>query len=298
VLLSLVLMFADSRFDYLSKLRYYTAVLVTPVHFVAAVPARISEWVAAAFSSRTQLMDENAALKDQLLELQFRLQKLEHLSAENRRLNALLNASSDVEERVVRAQLMGESPDPFSKRILINKGANDGVYIGQPVLDADGLMGQVTEVESLQSWVLLITDPQHSTPIQINRNGTRAVASGTRDTLHTLTLVNVPNTADIETGDLLVTSGLGQRFPAGFPVGVVSSVRVDPGKPFAEVLVQPTANIDRSRNLLLVFSDIRLTMPEAAEAAFESGELIRSEDAEQAESAAEVVADPEPGAAP
>ena len=255
VLLSLVLMFADSRFDYLSKVRFYSAVLVTPVHVVAAIPARINEWGRGAFSSRNELLDANAALQDQLLETRFRLQKLEHLSAENRRLNALLNASSDVQERVVRAQLMGESPDPFSKRILINRGVNDDVYVGQPVLDADGLMGQVIEVQSLQSWVLLITDPQHSTPIQVNRNGIRAVASGTRDTLHTLSLVNVPNTADIREGDLLVTSGLGQRFPAGYPVGVVSSVRVDTGKPFAEVLVQPTASIDRSRNLLLVFAE-------------------------------------------
>lgn len=255
VLLSLVLMFADSRFDYLAKVRFYSAVLVTPVYVVAAIPARISEWGRGAFASRNELLDANSALQDQLLETRFRLQKLEHLSAENRRLNALLNASSDVPERVVRAQLMGESPDPFSKRILINRGANDDVYVGQPVLDADGLMGQVTEVQSLQSWVLLITDPQHSTPIQVNRNGIRAVASGTRDTLHALTLVNVPNTADIREGDLLVTSGLGQRFPAGYPVGVVSSVRVDTGKPFAEVLVQPTASIDRSRNLLLVFAE-------------------------------------------
>lgn len=253
--LSLVLMFADSRFDYLSRVRYYVAVLVTPVHIVAAVPSRINGWVAEVFASRTRLLDENAALRDRLLEMQVQLQKLEHLSAENRRLNALLNASSDVAERVVRAQLTGESPDPFSKRILINRGSNDGVYVGQPVLDAEGLMGQVMEVEPLQSWVLLISDPQHSTPVQINRNGIRSVASGTRDTLHTLTLNNLPNTADIEVGDLLVTSGLGQRFPAGFPVGVVASINTDPGKPFADVLVQPTARIDRSRNLLLVFSN-------------------------------------------
>lgn len=255
MLLSLVLMFADSRFDFMSRVRYYVSVVVTPVHFMAAVPSQINQWVSEMFSSRTSLLEENAALRDRLLEMQVQLQKLEHLSAENRRLNELLNASSDVQERVVRAQLTGESPDPFSKRIRINRGSNDGVFVGQPVLDAEGLMGQVMEVEPMQSWVLLITDPQHATPVQVNRNGIRSVASGTRDTLHTLTLNNLPNTADLRVGDLLVTSGLGGRFPAGFPVGVVSNIRIDPGKPFAEVLVQPTARIDRSRNLLLVFSD-------------------------------------------
>lgn len=248
-------MFADSRFDFLTRVRYYAAMLVTPVHFVAAVPLRVSEFLTGSFLSRSELHQQNEALTDELLMLKFQLQKHEHLSAENRRLNDLLKASSDVQELVVRAQLMGESPDPFSKKILINKGSADDVYIGQPVLDAEGLMGQVVEVDALHSWVLLITDPQHGTPVQVNRNGTRATAAGTRDSLHNLTLVNVPNTADIQVGDLLVTSGLGQRFPAGYPVGIVSRVQMDPGKPFAEVMATPTASINRSRNLLLVFDN-------------------------------------------
>jgi rod shape-determining protein MreC len=248
-------MFADSRFDYLTRVRYYAAMLVTPVHFVAAVPLRVSEFLTGSFNSRRELLQQNETLADELLLLKFQLQKLEHLSAENRRLNDLLKASSDVQELVVRAQLMGESPDPFSKKILINKGSADDVYIGQSVLDAEGLMGQVVEVDALHSWVLLITDPQHSTPVQVNRNGIRAIASGTRDSLHNLNLVNVPNTADIQVGDLLVTSGIGQRFPAGYPVGIVSRVQMDPGKPFAEVMAIPTASISRSRNLLLVFDN-------------------------------------------
>src|SRR5690606_2489487 len=109
-------------------------------------------------------------------------------------------------------------------------------------------------VSALSSWVLLITDPQHSTPVQINRNGVRAIASGTRDTLHQLTLNNIPNTEDVKVGDILVTSGIGGRFPPGYPVGVVSSVTQDPAKPFADVVVTPTAQINRSRNLLVVFA--------------------------------------------
>jgi rod shape-determining protein MreC len=246
-------MFADTRFDYLTQARYYVAMMVTPVHFIAGVPLRVGEFVTGLFQSRRELLEENDALREQLLLQQFDLQKLEHLEAENRRLNDLLKASSSVDEVVVRAQLAGIAPDPFTKRVLINKGSTDDVFIGQSVLDANGLMGQVVEVEALNSWVLLISDPQHATPVVVNRNGIRAIASGTRDSLHMLTLNNVPNTADVQVGDLLVTSGLGGRFPPGYPVGIIKTVAVDPGKPFADILVMPTAQIDRSRNLLLVF---------------------------------------------
>ena len=246
-------MFADSRFDYLSQVRFYATVVVTPIQIVADLPSRASQAIASMFKDRSDLEGENTQLREALLMQQYQLQKLDHLVAENQRLNDLLKASSIVEEIVVRAQLTGESPDPYVKKILINKGTTEGVFVGQSVLDASGLMGQVVEVEPLRSWVLLITDPQHSTPVQINRNGLRAIASGTRDSLHMLMLNNIPNTEDVQVGDDLVTSGLGGRFPAGYPVGVISSIIHDPGKPFADVLVIPTAEINRSRNLLLVF---------------------------------------------
>lgn len=253
VLLSLLLMFADNRFDYLSQVRYYASFVVTPVHWLADGPQQMSGSFTTFFKKRNDLMDDNESLREELLLQKVQLQKLGHLDAENKRLNGLLNASSIVDGIVVRAQLMGESPDPFSKKVIINKGSRDGVYVGQPVLDADGLFGQVVELEAYSSWVLLVTDPHHSTPIQINRNGVRAVASGTHDSLHQMVLNNMPDTADIEVGDVLVTSGLGQRFPVGYPVGVISSIIHDGGQPFAIVTVLPTAQLDKSRNLLLVF---------------------------------------------
>lgn len=252
-LLSLVLMFADSRFDYLSRLRYYTGVAVTPLHYVASLPLRAFEGMLGSLRARDELSAENEDLREQLLMQQYQLQRLEYLQAENERLNALLKASAIVEEEVVRVQLIGVSPDPFAKRILINKGSTEGVYLGQPVIDAYGLMGQVAEVQPLSSWVLLITDPQHGTPVLVNRNGLRAIAYGTRDNIHQLALGDVPNTADIKEGDLLFTSGVDRKFPPGYPVGVVTSIYHDPGKPFADVIAMPTAQIDRSRNLLLVF---------------------------------------------
>ncbi len=252
-LLSMIMMLADSRFSYLSQVRFYASYLVTPLHWLADTPRSISDSVNNNFQSRSYLIGENQRLKEQLLTLQFRLQKQEHLEAENQRLNELLNASSIVDERGVLAQVTGESPDPFIKRVLINKGSSDGVFVGQPVLDAYGLMGQVIEVEPFTSWVLMITDPQHSTPIQVNRNGNRAIASGTQDSLHRLVLNNISDTFDVREDDVLVTSGFGGRFPAGYPVGVVSSVVHDPGEPFATVTIEPTAQLDRSRNVLLVF---------------------------------------------
>ncbi len=253
-LLSLVLMFADSRFDYLGRVRFYIAIVVTPLHLMADLPSRTADAFHAFFRTREELVADNQRLQDEMLMLQFRLQKLDHLEAENQRLNELLKASSVFDDAAVRAQLLDESPDPFSKRVVINRGSNDGVFIGQPVVDAHGLVGQVVQVEPLTSWVLLITDPLHNTPVQVNRNGVRAIAAGTSDSLHQLTLENVSSTADIQVGDELVTSGLDQRLPAGYPVGVVTSVRNDPGQPFASIRVTPTAQLDRSRNVLLLFS--------------------------------------------
>jgi rod shape-determining protein MreC len=259
-------MFADSRFDYLSRVRYYTSIAVTPLHLMADLPSRTADAFSSFFQSRTELEIRNAELEEQLLMLQFKLQKIDHLVAENERLNDLLKASSIVGEVAMRAQLLGESPDPFAKRLLINKGNKDGVFIGQPVVDAYGLMGQVVEVEPLTSWVLLITDPLHATPVQVNRNGMRAIAAGTPDSLHQLTLENVPTNADIQVGDVLVTSGLDQRLPPGYPVGIVRSIDKDPGQSFASVYVAPTAQLDRSSNLLLLFSSSEPLKPQGPQA--------------------------------
>jgi rod shape-determining protein MreC len=254
VLLSLGLMFADHRSDYLSLVRYYASYIVTPVYQLAALPRLLGDSFGTQLRSRKSLMEENMRLREQLMEQSRQLQKLEHLSAENGRLNSLLKASANVDEGVMRAQLISESPDPFAKRVLINRGARDGVFLGQPVLDAFGLMGQVVEVAPYTSWVLLVSDPLHATPVQINRNGVRAVAAGTQGALHELELRNIPNTADIRVGDLLISSGLGQRFPPGYPVGEITRVVHDPGQPFALVSAKPSAQLDISRNLLLVYS--------------------------------------------
>ena len=253
VLISLILMFADNRFGYLSQARFYASYAVTPIHYISELPQSMKQQLNNILKSRGNLLAENHLLQEELLMQRYQLQRFDHLTSENERLNGLLNASVLVDDIVVRAQIVSESIDPFRKQILINKGSFHGVYDGQPVLDADGLFGQVISLEPYYSWVQLITDPQHSTPVQINRNGIRAVVSGTQGSLNEMVMNNMTGNADIEVGDMLVTSGLGQRFPAGYKVGLITNIVRDPGQSFAQVTVQPTAQLDRSRNLLLVF---------------------------------------------
>lgn len=203
--------------------------------------------------SRRTLLEENASQRGELLILKAKLQKMAGMAAENVRLRELLNSSALLDTSVLVAELISISPDPRSHRIVLNKGSNDGVYVGQAVLDSEGLMGQIVDIGPSISHALLISDSSHALPVQINRNGIRSVAEGT-GLLHELVLRHVATTTDVKVGDLLVSSGLGQRFPVGYPVADISEVILDPGKPFATVKAVPRAQLNRSRHVLLVFS--------------------------------------------
>lgn len=264
--LSVALMVVDARFDTLKPLRSHLGQVLTPFYWLAEQPVRLWRGVSQQFSSRDELIAENEKLKAEALLLQRRLQKLATLTEQNVRLRELLNSAALVDDKVLVSELIGVDPNPFTHRILIDKGEKDGVFLGQPVLDALGLMGQVVEVMPYTARVLLLTDSTHSIPVQVNRNGLRAIAIGTGNP-ESLELRHVADTADIKEGDLLVSSGLGQRFPAGYPVATVREVIHDPAQPFAVVRVQPTARLNRSRHLLLVFSDPRSPEQRAAEAA-------------------------------
>lgn len=252
VVLSVAVMFADSRFDYLDRLRYSLGYLTAPVYWVADTPARISYWIDDVFVSHGDLIEENERLREELLFAQRELQLLAGLATENSRLRALQEASASVDGRVLTAEIINISSNPGSRRVLINRGATDGVLEGQALLDANGLMGQVTEVLPFTSWVMLITDSRHGTPVQVNRNGERAIARGSRGDIPELELEYVPDTSDIEVGDLLVSSGLGQRFPKDYPVAVVTSVVHDRGQPFARIKARPLAQMDRTRHVMLL----------------------------------------------
>ena len=291
--LSVALMLVDARLDTLKPVRSQLGLVLTPVYWLADLPVRLWQGVTEQFSSHSELLAENEKLKAEALLLQRRLQKLATLTEQNVRLRELLNSAALVDDKVLVGELIGVDPNPFTQRILIDKGEKDGVFLGQPVLDARGLMGQVVEVMPYSSRVLLLTDTTHSIPIQVNRNGLRAIASGTGNP-ERLELRHVADTADIKEGDLLVSSGLGQRFPAGYPVAMVSEVIHDSGQPFAIVRAVPTAMLNRSRYMLLVFTDPRTPEQRATESAKAQEALDREilQQAQPATQAAEAPATP------
>ncbi|MEX0901787.1 MAG: rod shape-determining protein MreC [Pseudohongiellaceae bacterium] len=264
ILLSVCIMFADNRFGYLDKVRYALGYITTPIYWVADTPARTSSWIDDVLISHTDLLEENDRLREELLLSRRQLQLLESLATENNRLRALRDSALTVNREVLPAEIINVSPDPYSKRVLINKGANDGVYVGQALLDANGVMGQVDEILPFTSWVLLITDSHHVTPVQVNRNGERALARGSRTTATELELEFVTQTQDIKAGDRLVTSGMGQLFPKNYPVATVISVYKDPGQPFATVKARPLAQMASTRHVMLVFDDTTQDLLEQA----------------------------------
>jgi rod shape-determining protein MreC len=272
--LSIVLMTVDHRQHHLDALRSTLSIVVYPLQVLVNLPNALSGWFRESLSTRRTLQEENASLRTQQLVLQSRLQKLEALEAENLRLRELLGSSFQLGERVLVAEIMSVDLDPYKHQVLLNKGELNDVSVGQPVLDEAGVMGQVIAVTPLTATVMLISDPDHAIPVQVNRNGLRSVALGT-GALDQLTLPHIPNTADIRVGDLLTTSGLGGRFPPGYPVAEVAAVVQDPGRSFSQVLATPRAKLDRSRQVLLVRRgrelDFALTAPkEAAETKIET----------------------------
>ncbi len=254
LLVSLALIGTDHLSRLLKPLHFVLSTVTAPVQWVADIPSQISSWSVNSFQTADTLKAENQSLRTEVLLLKRRVQKLASTVAENSQLKELLGAYNLAEERISVAEIIAVDPDPFRHEVIINKGASQKAYVGQTVLDAEGLMGQVVQVGAFTSRVLLITDVSHGVPVYVNRNGVRAVAVGSGE-LDKLKLLHVPDTADILEGDLLVSSGLGGRFPKGYPVGVVASVRHDPGQPFAVVEARPMAHLDRSRHVLLVFLD-------------------------------------------
>lgn len=249
---SLALMLMDHRQNHLETVRATLSTLTSPLYYIVNLPRSASEWAGETLTTREGLQRSNRTLHKENLLLKVRQQKMAALELENTRLRNLLDSSFKIGERVLIAELIAIELDPYRQQVMINKGANSGVFQGQPVLDADGVMGQVAHVHYATSSVLMITDISHALPVQVNRNGLRAIAKGT-GRIDTLELPHLPNSADIHEGDLLVTSGLGGRFPAGYPVARVTSVQHKPGEPFAAVQAQPLAHLDRTREALLVW---------------------------------------------
>ncbi|WP_439824837.1 rod shape-determining protein MreC [Aeromonas caviae] len=254
VIISVAAIVADSRFGVFSHVRVYLSSLVSPLQYIANAPGTLLDTMSTQVQTRADLIEQTKQQEQQLFTLRSRLLKLDQLEHENQRLRELLGSPVHKESRKMVAELLSVDSDPFSHQVLINKGALDGVYNGQPVINDQGVVGQVLHVGSTTSRVLLITDSSHGIPVRVLRNDLRAIASGSGE-LDKLELRNLPRNTDVQVGDLLVTSGLGGRFPEGYPVATVTRSDYVEGKPFAQIEAKPLVALDRLRYLLLLWTD-------------------------------------------
>ena len=271
-IVSIGLMIVDDAGEKLSPVRDVLSVMAQPIEMAAEWPGQTLDTLDRYFD-RGALLRENERLRQNNLLLQGRLQRLAALEAENERIRALLASASVLDQNVLIARIMSVSPDPYRQYVKLNKGSTDGVFVGQALIDAHGIMGQVTDVTPLGSRAILISDPNNGVPVEINRTGLQTIAQGTGHA-ETLTLPFLPNNADVEVGDLLVSSGLGGRYPADYPVARITSVRHRPGGEFLDVGAAPTAELERGREALLIWST-----PEPAEDSVASQDPSSTDDA-------------------
>lgn len=251
--LSILLLVIDHRDNHLDTARKAMGATVYPLRVLVDAPVSAWRWINDTTTSRNELQLENSRLNAERLLTQARLQRYSALEAENARLRAMLDARERVRDQVRVAEILSVSANPFRHVLVVDKGTNDGVYEGQAIVDAVGVVGQVIQAGVLSSQCLLISDPGHDLPVEVNRNGLRTIARGTGE-FDRLDLPFLPNNADIRPGDLLVTSGLGGAFPAGYPVAVIASVTRVPEEPFALVSAKPSASLNQVREVMLIWS--------------------------------------------
>lgn len=261
---SVALMVLSHQDPTFGRLREYLTALVFPFQSVVDRPVKFFYWLQTSFATQQEVLEENARLRARQLMLQAKLQKLLSLERENAQLRELLSSSSHLTDKMVVAQLISADLDPLTQEVIVDKGSRDGVFLGQPALDAYGVVGQVIEVGLSSSRILLVTDARSAIPVQNTRNGLRGIIAGTSYS-NELILLNAPVTIDIKVGDRFVTSGLGGRFPFGYPVGQVISIKREPGRRFASILVQPIARMNQSRLVVLVWPPETPSLPSASE---------------------------------
>ena len=252
VIASIGLMTLDHRQGQMETVRNTLSYVLYPLQYTIDLPIRLYHWSDETLSTHQTLLDEKRRLEDLHLQHRVRLQKLDILEKENFRLRELLSATPKIGEEVLIAEIINVDVDPYRQLTIINKGKNDKVYVSQPIIDAEGIIGQTIHVSATSSTVMLITDASHALPVQIDRTGLRAVAFGTGKIDH-LDLRHIPHNADIRKGDTLITSGLGGRFPANYPVAVITHIERSPDEAFVTVRAEPLALLDRSREVLLVW---------------------------------------------
>ncbi len=255
ILLAIVLMMMDQRGHYVPRLRSAMELAFEPVFHLVGWPGAALQSLDQHTRARRGLIAENQHLSQQLLKTAGSVQTQASLQKENQRLRDLLEATQGRAYNFRFAEMKRVDLDPFAHKVWIDRGVEEGVFIGQAVIDGLGIVGQVEDVHRHFATVRLISDPDHALPVQINRTGLRTVAYGTGQTSYLL-MPNVPLQADVSPGDRIVTSGLGDRFPPGFPVGEVERVERDGGETFAMVYMRPFAALDRGREVLLIESQL------------------------------------------
>ena len=260
IIFSILVMYLDHREHHLDVLRRTIGAAVYPVRLAVDAPTRLWDWLGQSTTSRNELELELGRLEAEKLLTHARLQRLTALEAENARLRALLEARSRVRDEIRVAEILAVDANPYEHNLVIGIGSRDGVYDGQAIVDANGVVGQVIRTGVMTAQAVLISDTDHALPVEVNRNGLRTIAVGTGQ-IDRLDLPFLPNNADIRAGDLLVTSGLGGAFPAGYPVAVVNAVTRIPQEPFANVTATPEAALDQVREVMLIWS----TPPEQEE---------------------------------
>ncbi len=261
--LSILLLVIDHRYNHLDAARKAIGATVYPLRVIVDAPVSLWRWLGDTTSSRNELQLKNGRLEAERLLTRARLQRYAALEAENSRLRAMLEATTRVRDQVRIAEIMSVSSNPFRHVLVVDKGTRDGVFDGQVLIDADGVVGQIIEAGVLSSQGILISDPDHALPVLVNRNGLRTIAVGTGE-FDRLDLPFLPNNADIREGDRLVTSGLGGAFPAGYPVALVNSVVRIPQEPFAAVSAEPSAALSRVQEIMLIWTTIGEPLEEAA----------------------------------
>ena len=249
--LAMVLMVLDHRNGWLWRVRYTASAVVEPVYRLVGLPSAGMRALTVAFADRKLLTEQNQRLREDLLLANARLNRMAGVAEQNQRLKELLDTQHSLDLNVQLARVVGVDLGAYQQRLVLNLGARDGVKPGQPVIDAHGVMGQIVNVLPTTSVVMLVTDPAHAIPVVVERSGVRTVAYGARDG-NGMVLPNIPLAADVRAGDRLLTSGLGGRFPPGFPVGKVAAVTLSASGMFRVAQVQPAADVDRSEDVLLL----------------------------------------------
>lgn len=249
--ISVALIVMDHRGDWLAQVRGHASVAMQPLWWLAGLPSRMGESLRDDAATRTRLAEENRVLRNELLLAAARQARLQVEAEENARLRGLLGAAERGGHEVQLAPILDVDLDPTRQRLMLNAGSASGVRRGQAVIDAGGLVGQVIEATPTTATVLLLTDPDHAVPVAVARTGVRLIIYGTGRS-DVLELRNVPLSSDVRPGDVLITSGLGGRFPPGFPVGTIAALRPDDSRAFLVGDVDAAAQLDRGRDVLLL----------------------------------------------